>query len=354
MTVMRLRGLNKVKAKGKLYYYHRASNTRLKAEFGTAEFVAELQALEAAHKKPKPEKPLNGTLGAAIEAYRATSFFQNRAVDTKLSYDRVLKLLDPVRDMPLVALTSNQVAKMRDKLFAANGRWNANMMLTVLSLVSDNAVERGAAQSNPVAHVRKIPKPTDAPVANRPWKPEECEAVLAAARPYLKVPIALAMLAGLRKGDVLTVKKTAIRDGLIHIKTSKRGVEAKIPIHPVLRKVLDEAPAHEQETVAANSRGERWTKDGFNTSFGKLIRALEEAGKVEEGLTLHGLRHTLGTRLKEAGASDREIADILAQTSLSMAKHYSRQADTTQASRVLIEAADVFGANKRKRLQNFR
>jgi site-specific recombinase XerD len=38
---------------------------------------------------------------------------------------------------------------------------------------------------------------------------------------------------------------------------------------------------------------------------------------------MHGLRHTLGTRLREAGADDRTIADILEQKSVSVAGHYS-------------------------------
>jgi site-specific recombinase XerD len=38
------------------------------------------------------------------------------------------------------------------------------------------------------------------------------------------------------------------------------------------------------------------------------------------------LRHTLATRLREAGADNRTIADILGQKSTSMAQHYSEGA----------------------------
>jgi site-specific recombinase XerD len=41
---------------------------------------------------------------------------------------------------------------------------------------------------------------------------------------------------------------------------------------------------------------------------------------------MHGLRHTLGTRLREAGADDRTIADILGQKSVSMGRFYSENA----------------------------
>jgi hypothetical protein len=40
--------------------------------------------------------------------------------------------------------------------------------------------------------------------------------------PYLKVPIALAMCAGFRKADVLSVTRSAVCDGMISVTTSKR------------------------------------------------------------------------------------------------------------------------------------
>ena len=156
------------------------------------------------------------------------------------------------------------------------------------------------------------------------------------------------MLAGFRKGDVLTAAKTAISDGKIFVRTRKRNRLVGLPIHPTLANVLANAPKHQATTIAANSYGEPWTESGFNSTFCKFIRKMEVAGKVEPGLTMHGLRHTLGTRLKEAGAEDGDIADILGQKTTAMARHYSDQADTSEKSRGLIEAADIFGAGRKR------
>jgi hypothetical protein len=48
-TVIRIKGLKRYRhAKtGIVYTYHRATGKRLKAEFGTAEFISELAALDA-------------------------------------------------------------------------------------------------------------------------------------------------------------------------------------------------------------------------------------------------------------------------------------------------------------------
>lgn len=70
---------------------------------------------------------------------------------------------------------------------------------------------------------------------------------------------------------------------------------------------------HNATTLLVNSRGLPWTQDGFRASFVKLVRALEAAGKVGHGLTVHGLRHTCATRLREMGYDLRTIADMLGQ-----------------------------------------
>jgi site-specific recombinase XerD len=72
--------------------------------------------------------------------------------------------------------------------------------------------------------------------------------------------------------------------------------------------------------IAVNSYGQSWTESGFNASWGTFKKGLEAEGLVEPGLTMHGLRHTLGTRLREAGADARTIADILRQKSVSMGR----------------------------------
>jgi integrase len=92
--------------------------------------------------------------------------------------------------------------------------------------------------------------------------------------------------------------------------------------------------------VAVNSHGLPWTESGFNASFRKFKIALEIEGLIGKGLTLHGLRHTLGTRLREAGADDRTIADILGQKSATMARHYSESARLPDQARELLMNLD--------------
>ena len=86
-------------------------------------------------------------------------------------------------------------------------------------------------------------------------------------------------------------------------------------------------PKHDATTLLVNSRGLPWREDGFRGSFFRLIRQLEAAGKVADGLTFHGLRHTAATRMRRLGFDKETIADMLGQDTPGMAGHYSREAD---------------------------
>ena len=111
--------------------------------------------------------------------------------------------------------------------------------------------------------------------------------------------------------------------------------------------VLEAAPAHDAITVCANSRGVPWTYNGFSTNWDKIKKKLEEAGKVQAGLTLKGLRHTVGSILAEIGYDDRTIADMLGQETEVMARRYSKRANRTRKMDGVVTNFDA-ELNKRK------
>jgi integrase len=157
---------------------------------------------------------------------------------------------------------------------------------------------------------------------------------------------AIAMFTGLRKGDVLAITKNAIRDGRIWRGTNKNAQEVSLPLHPDLERLLAAAPAHAAITIAATTRGTTWTESGFNSSFVKAIAKLEREGKVEPGLTFHGLRHTVGTLLIEAGFDLDTVRRWLGHKTLAMAIHYSKSADTSEKMREVNERFDPLGSKK--------
>ena len=344
MTVVRVKGLKRYRVKGQWYAYHRKTGIRLKSEFGTGDFFSELAEIE---RRLKSEQTLPGTLGLLLSAYRGSPVYANLAASTRRSYAQIMNLVKPLQDMPLVELTPPFIAGLRDRIAENHGRRQANYIMAVMSVACEYGREQGLLRDNPVKGVKRVKRPRDAAKANRPWTEEECRTVLAEVPYQLRVPVALAMFTGLRKGDVLSLTKSAIRDGQIWRRTSKTGQEISLPIHPDLADLLASAPHHGAVTIAATTNGTPWTESGFNSTFIKAIAKLSRSGRVGPGLTFHGLRHTVGTLLIEAGYDIDTVRRCLGQKTLAMAIHYSETADTSERMIGVIQKFDPLGSKRR-------
>jgi integrase len=197
---------------------------------------------------------------------------------------------------------------------------------------------------------KRVRRARGTPAANRPWTETERRVVLNQAPVQLRVPIALAMFTGLRKGDILKLTKTTIRDGKIWRRTNKTGQAVSIPVHPDLAQLLAAAPAHDAITIAATTNGTPWTASGFNSTVIKAIARLHAQGLVGE--TFHGLRHTVGTLLIEAGADIDTVRRWLGQKTLAMAIHYSETADASAKMQGIMKALDPLGTKRRTKVSN--
>lgn len=342
---MRIKGVKAVTVRKRglvyRYYYHRATNTRLKAEYGTATFASEVAALDA---KAKASAPRDGSLGALITAYKGSIKFPELAARTKKDYQRVFDYLDRVRDMGVAEIDPPFVYGVRDAAFKKHKRRFANYVVQVLSLLFKWGKQHGYADSNPAEDIDAIKRPKNMPRANRPWSDEERDTVLQEADIEVRLVIALGMFAALREGDACALPRSAHDGARIETIAAKNREHVWIPAHYRLREILAEAFVARREhltrrarrkkvlpidppTLAVTSRGKAWTPSGFRASFFRLIKALERAKKVQPGLTFHGLRHTLGKLIIEAGGTKEDVGMILSDRSLAMAEHYSRDHD---------------------------
>lgn len=140
---------------------------RIKAEFGTAEFIAELAALE---RNLKRKSALPGTLGMLFSSYRASPTFAELAPATRRGYSRMMDLLKPLDEMPLVELSAQFIAGLRDQIVERHGRRQANYVMAVVSVACEHGKEHGIVRENPVKGVKRVKRSRSAPIANRPWK----------------------------------------------------------------------------------------------------------------------------------------------------------------------------------------
>ena len=335
-AVVRIKGVRTVTAKGKVYHYHRRSGTRLPGAYGSAEFLLALQRLDAR----KPAAGMPGTLGGLISAYRASPEFARLAPASKRQYNLLLDILAPNADRPLVAITTESLYDLRDMLAKVRGRTVVNQLLAVLRVVFAWGIRRGLVRgNNPAEKIESLRRPKDAPRANRPWKDAELETVLAAAKPRLRIALALGAYTGLRESDVVRVPWSCYDGHSIETRTQKTGQRVWIPAHSRLREILDTLP-RETETIVPG-----FTASGYRSAFYRLTARLRADGKIGAGLSIHGLRHTLGHQLAEAGCDPPTIAAVLGQSTSQMAEWYSRTANRDRL------AAEAFGKLERTKNQ---
>jgi integrase len=351
MTRIELRGIAKVKAKGRDYYYAWRGGPRLVGKPGSPEFIKSYNEAIENSRLPEP-----GRFRSVVTLYRASSDFKNLAESTRSKWSpwldriggyfgelRIAQFDRPEKIRPVIRRWRNQWAdKPR----------TADYGMQVLSRVLSYAVDPlGKIAGNPCEGVKQLYSGdrseiiwTDADIAQ--LNKAGGSRIRGGKRMELPAPreiadaVDLAAHTGLRRGDLLRVSWTHVGEDAITFTTGKsRGRrEAIIPLYDELRAVLTRIPKR-ATTILTSSKGRPWTVDGFGSSFNDAKHA---AGIAEKDLHFHDLRGTAATKFYIAGLSIRVIAEILAwsedQVERIIRRYVARGAATKDAIRQLNEA----------------
>jgi integrase len=344
--IVRIKGVKRVRARGHVYHYHRKTMTPLAGQPGSAEFMTALDSLN--RKQELVARP--GTLGALIQRYRASPDFTDLAANTRRSRQWVFDYLKPLDGMRLHDIDSAFVYEVRDRAKAKHKRSFANLLINVLRLLFSWASKRVLVKKNPALTVDKFRRPKDAKVVNRPWRAEELEIVLARASRQIRLAVAIAAYTGLRESNVVRVTWTNYDDTAFETRQIKTGAPIWVKAHFRLREILDQTP-RVSPVVLIGARGKPFTESGLRTSFFRLIRNLVKEGKVQPGLSFHGLRHTLGTTLAEAGCDAATIAAVLGQATTKMAEHYSKSANRRHLADAAIDRVEERDRNEERKTE---
>ncbi len=298
------KGVHKVRARGRTYYYAWRGGPRIEAEPGTTDFFDEI----ARHKNP-----LTGLdrrkFSAWITLYRASDDFRGLAEQTRRVW---APWFDHIRDEfgELRTLHFDRPA-IRKLIKAWRNRWKetpraADMGKQVLSRILSFAVEEGALMSNPCLGLSNLYSANRAEII---WTAEDLETLRAHASKEIYDAAQLAALTGLRQGDLLKLTWSHVKGNVIEIKTGKSRERrtASVPITSRLRAALDAIPRR-STSVLTNTEGRPW-RGGFGMSWNKVMH---RSGLNTKGLHFHDLRGTAATNLFRAGLTMREISTIMA------------------------------------------
>lgn len=347
MTKLRVKGVHAVTVGGKVYYYHRATRKRIAASpDDPAAFAAEVAGLDVF--APKVEAPKLHTLGGLIAAYKRSPEWQALKPDTQKGYERAFNALKPSADVLTAVIEQKDVLHARDAVFAKHKRWLANMVVSVLSVVLGWGVPRGYTSKNAAAGVPKIRR-AGLGVANPAWTWAEVDAMLKRATGGLRKAVALAYFTGMRKKDIVELRRAArvarsgAHTGEIEFGSSKPDRNISVFEAKRLSAILDEPDTKPGEFVVVNEAGQPYTRDGLDTMFDRLKRTLTAEGLLRPRRTFHGLRKSLGKDLAEAGFSENDIAGALGQANPASARPYTIEAQQKAAAKRTIKALERRG-----------
>jgi integrase len=147
--------------------------------------------------------------------------------------------------------------------------------------------------------------------------------------------LALGLYTGQARQDVVRMGPQHVRDEVLNWVRGKTerttGIELSIPIHPLLRAIIDATPSGHL-TFLITEFGKPFAVAGF----GNWFREQCDIANLHH-CTFHGLRKAASVRLAEAGCSPHEIAAITGHASLKEIVRYTNTVDRKRLARAAME-----------------
>jgi integrase len=337
MTKVRLKYLHCFKDRhgcARYYFRYRGQQWAIPAP-GTPGFATAYDKL-LEHIKANPFRSRNnvefmpGSLGWAIEKFRKSPLYNERAATTRRNYRRVLDQLCQGYGTGLLAhLKPRHVRMMRNEI-AKTSTASADIAMSLISALWNFAVEQLGLELD-ADPTHGVPRVHEVKHEHEPWPAELIELFLQEARPTLRWAVKLALYTGQRRSDLVKMKWSEFDGEFIQVRQQKTGALVSVPCHKELRAELERMP-RVADTILVGERGAPIS----GITLAAMVRAqLHKMGV--DGYAIHGLRKNAAVALADAGCSPMEIAAITGHKSLSMVAHYSKRRDQRLHARAAMD-----------------
>lgn len=342
MSVVRLKGLNKAtkrlsSGKTETYWYAWRGGPRLEGKPGSPEFTASYLAAMKGRKTPSADN-----FSTLIARYKASPEFLGLRASTKREWMRWLdRIIVGLGSLPVSALNDPDVRadilQWRDKHWGDQPR-SADYAIQVLSRVLSWAHGRALLKINAAEGIAHLWKSDRADVI---WSEDEIACyIMVSPSPEVGFILPLACLTGLRREDLALLEWSDVGDFAIVITAgkSRTGKEAVVPLIPETRALLKEIRAHQlargfvrADRVLTTTRGMPWSPSGVSHALidVKLTLGIDKH--------LHDARGTFATRLRMAGLTAPQIADVLGWDGDRVERLLARYVDRNRIVRALAE-----------------
>ena len=186
------------------------------------------------------------------------------------------------------------------------------------------AVNSGYLKQSPASGIQQAPeKIEEADFLTR----EEAERFLQNAEPKFRPVFVVAIYTGMRYGEIASLQWRDVDFGKnqIIVRDPKNSETRRIPMNAAVKEALEshndgqtEKMKGPMQLVFVNSG----TGKRYRDLRKPLRRALDKA-KVNRHFRFHDLRHTTGSHLAMAGATEREVAEVLGHKDPKMTRRYT-------------------------------
>lgn len=236
-----------------------------------------------------------------FERYKATREYQNLAINSKRSYNSMMKLA--VDDYFLVRnritqITEEFVDTLYEKLCNKGNASYAGQFMRVMRRIWSVARRKKWVKSNPFREMRiKVTKPREVV-----WTKEQVNKLLdagVASHQYgLAATIALCYYLAQRPGDMMFLKREAFNNDFTEVRfiQQKTGKAMRLPVMPELAKYVKAALSANGDVIYDKS------SKALNVAF----RELKRLNLLPISLQIRDLRRTALVEFMENGATDAE------------------------------------------------
>jgi integrase len=337
MVTLELKGLHRVTAKSRIYWYAWRGGPRLTGEPGAPEFMASYNEAVAGRTAQDDNR-----FRSLVTLYRGSGDYKKLADSTRRNWSPWLdRIADHFGELRIAQFDR------ADKIRPIIRRWRATYAETprtadygmqVLSRVLSHAVDPlGRIASNPCEGIRQLYSGSRSEII---WADADIAHLKKTCSTEIAHAVDLAAHTGLRVGDLIRLSWSHVGEDAIVVTTgkSRHRREAIIPLYDELRAVLDRIPRR-SPVILTSSKKRPWVRDGLSSSFDKAKAIAWPDG---DNLHFHDLRGTAATKFYIDGLTEREIAELMAweedQVSRIIRRYVGRTAAIKERIRKLNEA----------------
>jgi len=370
---------------------------------GTTERLAAIKVAikyEDTHRKQMTEDQVRRTMndlceeinGRRLNTSTVSAFFArwlaskaaNATASTVAKYKDVLErfeaFLGPQRSgQDLGRLGVADFAEFRDELAKSVGAGTVNLATKILSVAMRSAWRDSLIPENPAAKLVPLKRSRKEDVHRRPFTLGELRLILAHANTEWRGIILCGLYTGQRLGDIagLCWRNVDLERKEIRFVTQKTERVVILPIVEVLAKHLLSLPSADDgdAPVFPSSHGILKAEGRAGTLSNQFYGLLVAAGladkrthkKAKDGkgrsakrqlneLSFHSLRHTTTSMLKNAGAAEGVVMDIVGHESASVSQNYTKIEDDSKRQALALlpditaPVGDVKGGRKSRKI----